>query len=329
LFALSQHYFLSLIPSIDQMTEHVVGVIGAGFMGSGIAGEFARGGLKVHCFDSNPEMFPKSRAVVKENLQSLKDGGIITEDQLTRSLENIQYHSSIEEVAKACTFIIEAVFEDMNIKKDVFEKLSAHAAPGTILASNTSSLSIAEISQSAKNHPENVIACHFLHPAHLIPCVEITRTPATSQKVIDSTKALIEKIGKSPVLLKKEVPGYLAARLQAALFREALYLVSEGVVSAEDADRACRDGFGRRLTVIGPLQVADMAGLDVYAKTSAVMFPDLSNATTAPKLDELVANGALGAKNLKGFYNWTEESFNQVKNRRENELVRRLKEDSK
>jgi len=309
------------------MGDHIVGVIGAGFMGSGIAGEFARGGLVVHLFDSNTDMFAKSRAVIEENLRTLKDGGIITENQVVSSLANLHYHSNIEEVAKACTFIIEAVFEDINVKREVFEKLSAHAAPTTILASNTSSLSIAEISKSAKNHSETVLACHFLHPAHLIPCVEITQSPTTSQSVVQSTRSLIEKIGKSPVLLKKEVPGYLAARLQAALFREALYLVEEGVVSVEDVDKACRDGFGRRLTVVGPLQVADMAGLDVYAKTSAVMFPSLSNAATATKLDKLVEDGALGSKNLKGFYNWTDESFNKVKTAREAELVRRLKAD--
>jgi len=167
---------------------------------------------------------------------------------------------------------------------------------------------------------------HFLHLTHLIPLVEITPTPNTAPEVVERVKALLVKIGKSPVLLKKEVPGYLAARLQAALFREALYLVEQGVVSVEDADRACKDGFGRRLNQVGPLEVADMAGIDIYAKTHNVMFPHLSNATSCPYLDQMVAENKLGAKNGDGFYKWDNEKLDAVKGRRDNELVRRLGE---
>jgi len=300
-------------------------VVGSGFMGSGIAGEFARFGLVVHCFDNDPDMFNKSKDTIKDNLKTLVQGGVITNEELESTLARVHYHSSVVDLASKCNFIIEAVFEDIKVKQEVFETLDKHAAENVILASNTSSLSIKEISQSASRYPSRVLAVHFLHPAHLIPLVEVTPTPSTSSHVVDETFSLLKKINKSPVLIKKEVPGYLAARLQAALFREALYLVEEGVVSAEDADKACKEGFGRRLTVVGPLEVADMAGLDIYSKTSNVIFPSLSSAATAPTLDSMVASGKLGAKNGSGFYNWDEAFLQSRKGERDAELLRRLK----
>jgi len=302
-----------------------VGVVGAGFMGSSIAGEFARYGYTVLCFDTNPDMFDKSRASVRDNLHVLQSGGVVKEAEVTAAISRISYSSDITQLAKECVFVIEAVCEDLAVKNSVFKQLDEHAGPHVILASNTSSLSIAAIAESCKDK-SRVLAVHFLHPAHLVPLVEITPTPHTSPAVVEKSKELLKKIGKSPVLLKKEVPGYLAARLQAALFREALYLVEQGVVSIEDADRACKDGFGRRLNQVGPLEVADMAGLDIYAKTSSVMFPSLSNATTCPLLDKMVAEGKLGAKSNEGFYKWEGSLFDQVKGKRDNELVRRLKE---
>jgi len=208
----------------------------------------------------------------------------------------------------------------------VFTQLDEHSSAATILASNTSSLSIAAIAEHVTRKKAQLLAVHFLHPAHLIPLVEITPTPHTDPAIVDHTRTLLRNIGKSPVLLKKEVPGYLAARLQAALFREALYLVQEGVVSAEDVDRACKDGFGRRLNVVGPLEVADMAGLDIYAKTSEVMFPSLASDTTCETLDSMVAQGNLGAKNGSGFYVWDDAKFKEKKEKRDDELLRRLKQ---
>eukprot|EP00026_Physarum_polycephalum_P012938 Phypoly_transcript_13289.p1 GENE.Phypoly_transcript_13289~~Phypoly_transcript_13289.p1 ORF type:complete len:334 (+),score=72.40 Phypoly_transcript_13289:84-1004(+) len=302
-----------------------IGVVGAGFMGSSIAGEFARYGYPVICFDNNQDMFEKSKVSVKDNLHVLQQGGIVNENEVTGAISRISYTSDITVLAKECVFVIEAVFEDLAVKRSVFEQLDAHAPAHVILASNTSSLSIAAIAESCKDK-SRVLAVHFLHPAHLVPLVEITPTPNTAPSVVERSRELLTKIGKSPVLLKKEVPGYLAARLQAALFREALYLVEQGVVSVEDADKACKDGFGRRLNQVGPMQVADMAGLDIYAKTHNVMFPSLSNATSCPLLDKMVAEGKLGAKSNEGFYKWEGGLFDQVKGKRDNELVRRLKE---
>jgi len=303
-----------------------VGIVGAGFMGSSIACEFARHGYTVLLFDTNTEMFEKSRTSVRENLQVLEKGGVITEAHVAQALGRLEYHADLEVLAKHCFLVIEAVFEDLAVKRGVFEKLDAHAPPHAILASNTSSLSISAISEACKDR-KRVLAVHFLHPAHLIPLVEITPTPNTAPEVVEKTKEVLKSIGKSPVLLKKEVPGYLAARLQAALFREALYLVEQGVVSVEDADRACKDGFGRRLNQVGPLEVADMAGMDIYAKTHNVMFPHLSNATSCPYLDNMVAEGKLGAKSGEGFYKWDGGKLDEVKGRRDNELVRRLGEE--
>jgi len=252
---------------------------------------------------------------------------VITQEELESTSDRIHYHSTIVELAIRCNFIIEAVYEDLKVKQNVFETLDKHAPEKTILASNTSSLSIKEISQSASHHPSRVLAVHFLHPAHLIPLVEVTPTPTTSPHVVDETFALLKRIKKSPVLIKKEVPGYLAARLQAALFREAHYLVENGVVSAEDVDKACKDGFGRRLTAVGPLEVADMAGLDIYSKTHNVMYPSLCNDASSPELEAMVASGKLGAKNGSGFYQWTDASFQARKGARDAELLRRLKAD--
>jgi len=304
----------------------VIGVIGSGFMGSGVAGEFARAGHPVHCYDTNADMFPKSKATIVDNLSTLVKGGVLKAEEIDKIVQNVHYHTDIAEVAKVSDVVIEAVFEELSVKAAVFRQLDEHARPNTILASNTSSLSIAAIAEHAPRHKSLVVAVHFLHPAHLIPLVEITPTPATDPAVVEKVRTLLQDIGKSPVLLKREVPGYLAARLQAALFREALYLVQEGVVSVEDVDRAVRDGFGRRLNTVGPMEVADMAGLDVYSKTHQVMFPSLANSATCEHLDKLVADGKLGAKNGSGFYKWDDATFKKKKERRDDELLRRLKD---
>eukprot|EP01111_Echinosteliopsis_oligospora_P014404 TRINITY_DN5420_c0_g1_i1.p1 TRINITY_DN5420_c0_g1~~TRINITY_DN5420_c0_g1_i1.p1 ORF type:complete len:310 (-),score=100.89 TRINITY_DN5420_c0_g1_i1:31-960(-) len=300
-----------------------VGVVGAGFMGSSIAGEFARFGNNVVLYDTSSNMFDKSKISVNDNLQVLVDGGVISAQDKSSAISRISYEADMAAFAKDCKFIIEAVFEDLEVKRNVFKALFPLVPSDCVVSSNTSSLSITAISE-AFGDKSRLLAVHFLHPAHLIPLVEVTPTPATSPAVIESTLSLLKAIGKSPVLLKKEVPGYLAARLQAALFREALYLVQEGVVSVEDCDKACKDGFGRRLTTVGPLEVADMAGLDIYAKTHQVMFPCLSSATDTKHLDDMLKEGKLGAKNLSGFYNWTDESFAAIKAKRDTELVRRL-----
>jgi len=157
----------------------------------------------VICFDNNPDMFEKSKVSVKDNMHVLQAGGVISENDAKEASSRISYTSDITVLAKECGFVIEAVFEDMAVKTSVFQQLDAHAPPHVILASNTSSLSISAIADTTSNK-SRVLAVHFLHPAHLVPLVEITPTPHTAPAIVEKTRELLLKIGKSPVLLKKK-----------------------------------------------------------------------------------------------------------------------------
>jgi len=300
----------------------VVGIVGSGFMGASIAGEVARSRHQVLIFDASPEVLAGARGRIRANLELLANHGIIQSEVIEESLGRVKECTSLEVLCAQASIIIEAVFEDLTVKKAVFAQIDALSSE-VIVATNTSSLSVSELAQAFK-HPQRFLACHFLHPAHLIPLVEITPGTA-SPGCVNTVVALMESLGKTPIVLRKEIKGFVAARLQAALLREALYLVSEGVCTAAEVDKAVYDGFGRRLTTVGPVQVADMAGLDVHKTTLSVMFPTLCNwDAPPPALLSLVGQGHLGAKSGQGFYPWTPEDLKRIQDKRDRELLRRL-----
>jgi 3-hydroxybutyryl-CoA dehydrogenase len=220
--------------------------------------------------------------------------------------------------------VVEAVAEDLAAKHAALAAIEDVVAPDALLATNTSGLRVTAIAAPLR-HRERMVALHFWNPAHLMPIVEVAGGEHAAPARVDDAADLVRAIGKVPVVLRHEVLGFLGTRMQQAVVREAIALLDAGVASAADIDLAVRTSFGIRFPAIGPLESADLSGLDVIGAIHAYLLPDLDR-STAPQagLRERVARGELGAKSGRGFHDWPERRVAEVTGRRDRELVRRL-----
>ena len=232
---------------------------------------------------------------------------------MLRTLEEIDWG--------ACSIAIECVPEKLALKQFVFAALERLAPPTIPLASNSSSFPISDIGRGLRSR-ERMLGLHFFMPAHLVPAVEVIRGEATDPAVCARCASLLRELGKVPVNVKKDVPGFLANRLQHALAREAFSLIEQGFATAEDIDAAVRFGFGFRYLAAGPVLQKDIAGIDIHCAAAATMYPHLANdAQPAPVLRDKVASGRLGMKTGEGFYRWTPESIERERARYEGALL--------
>jgi 3-hydroxybutyryl-CoA dehydrogenase len=221
--------------------------------------------------------------------------------------------------------VIESAPEDMAFKQDLFARLDAETRPDTVLASNTSGLSITAIA-SRCGRPERVLTTHFWNPPHLMPLVELVKGERTSDEVVERVRALFAHCGKMPVVVKKDRPGQLGNRLQMALVREAVNIVAEGIADAEAVDLVAKNGFGIRMPAYGIFEHQDIVGLDMGSKIVDYVAQDLYNEPRAPELmRELVREGKLGAKTGRGFYDWSTKSADDVRARRDAFLIEVLR----
>ena len=302
-------------------------VIGCGTMGHSIALNAAWVGMQVNMYGVDTNDIQNGLSGVTDKLSTLLKNDLITKDQLSQIHKNITGTSSLSEAVDDATFIIECIPEVLELKNDLFRKLDQMCGEEVILATNTSGLSPSRIALNLK-HPERTLATHFWNPAHLIPLVEVLRAEFTNDKTFNRAIDMLKFMKKKPIEVKKEVPGLVGNRLQFALFREAQYLLEQGIASKEDIDAAVTYSIGRRLPVTGPLLSADMGGLDVFASISDYLFKDLSNADqSSAYLKELVAQRHFGQKNGAGFYLWDEKFSEEMNQKREEQLIRFLKED--
>ena len=221
--------------------------------------------------------------------------------------------------------VIECVPERLDIKRELFAKLEQYAKPEAVLASNSTSFPISEIASGLKT-AARMIGLHFFMPAHLVPCVEVVYGAKTSPMVGDSLSRLMTACGMVPVTVKKDLPGFLANRLQHALSREAFAMVDAGICTPEDVDKAVRFGFGFRYIAAGPAMQRDHAGLDVHAAGGTTIYPSLNNSPTIAKcLSERVASGKFGMKTGEGFFPWTAETIKAERERYQEALREGLK----
>eukprot|EP01061_Rhynchopus_euleeides_P040086 TRINITY_DN68846_c0_g1_i1.p1 TRINITY_DN68846_c0_g1~~TRINITY_DN68846_c0_g1_i1.p1 ORF type:complete len:325 (+),score=122.28 TRINITY_DN68846_c0_g1_i1:48-977(+) len=298
----------------------VVAVIGCGMMGRGIAACCANGGSEVRLWDNNTAQITGGVDAARQLDGFLRDAGV------GQAKGSITAAATLAEAVRGCDFVFEAVIEDVRIKNKVFTQVEQHAPSHCIMCTNTSSLSVTEIATGLRS-ADRFVAAHFIGPAHLVPLVELCPAKQSAPASVPQVKRYLESIGKKPVVLNKEIQGFIAARMQAALYREGMHLVREGVASPEAVDGAVTDGFGRRLNQIGPFTVGDFAGVDLIQKTHATFFPQLGGYQRDLRSDELVSQGRNGVKNMKGNYDWTPEKAKEVAARRDAELLRRLKAD--
>ena len=302
-------------------------VIGAGRMGHGIALEAARGGFEVALFDAQPGRAETAIAEAADDANDLVTAGLIREPDIASIVSRLTPATDLESAVARAEVVFEAVAEDLEVKRGVFARLDRAAPPEALLLSNTSSLAISDIA-AACQRPERVALAHWILPPHLIPAVEVAPGPQTSPATIEAVRDLLERLGKWPVVLEREMPGYLINRLQFALLREAMDLVGQGVASAEEIDRAVRGSIARRMPVMGLFGQADLAGLDVYRQIFRYLAADLSTIDgPPPALDEAVEAGRTGAAAGQGFYPWTDEERDEALRRRNAELIRLLRTD--
>jgi 3-hydroxybutyryl-CoA dehydrogenase/5-formyl-3-hydroxy-2-methylpyridine 4-carboxylate dehydrogenase len=305
---------LEEIVSIENVKK--IAVVGAGTMGPGIAATFARCGYPTTLFDVKPEQLEKAKGTVDFVYTTLIRGGFATEEEAAAGKANITYTGDLADAVKDADFIVETVPERAEIKNEVFKQLDQLAKPGTVLASNTSGIPITALGDAVSD-PGRVVGMHWSNPPHVIPVIEVIRGAKTSQNAVDTTWALVEKIGMVPAEVKRDIPGFVENRILYAIMREALHLLDEGVASAEDIDKITKWGIGYKLAVIGPLELLDMAGLDIYTAVASYLNKDLSSSTgISSTVTSKVEAGQLGIKTQGGLFDYTPEKIQELQQRR-------------
>src|SRR5215210_2898142 len=250
-----------------------IAVVGAGLMGTSIALDWARAGFDVTVYDSDSDRVSSLTRRAREIGQVLVEGSIITANELNVAVAHLTATADLGEA----DYVAEAIVEDLKVKQSLYAELDAITRPTAVLASNTSSLMPSALAEPTRR-PERVLVVHYFNPGHLIPVVEVVLGPKTAPGTVELATRLLREAGKTPAVLRKEVPGFIANRLQSALLREALALVEDGVCSMEDLDAVVSMGFGRRLAAFGPFTISDMAGLDVWQAITGYLYPLISSA---------------------------------------------------
>ncbi|MCM3170251.1 3-hydroxyacyl-CoA dehydrogenase family protein [Peribacillus frigoritolerans] len=299
-----------------------IAIIGSGVMGSGIAQSFAVSGYFVTINDIKEELLYHAQNQISENLSLLMEEGALTDREKQGALANITYSVDLEGAVRDADFIIEAIPEVIELKLNLYQQLEEIIKPDAIIASNTSTFPISQLMEKA-SFAERMVITHFFNPGHLVPLVEIVQHDETKPEIVKTTMDLMRKIGKSPILLKKEIAGFIANRLQTALMREAFYLLKEGVADAEDIDTAITAGPGFRWAFTGPIEIADFGGLDTWQRVFDNVSPVLDQSKEAPDLiRDLVAEGKLGTKSGEGIFTYEESTVSQKINERDRNFIK-------
>ncbi|MBP1749196.1 MAG: hbd2 [Deltaproteobacteria bacterium] len=292
-------------------------------MGHGIAQLGAQAMSNVVLCDISDTFLERAIKMIEASLAMLGK----TSEECRVIINRIKRVTSIRDAVSSADLVIECLPENLELKKKVFKELDEICSPEVILATNTSGLSPTEIAQGVA-YPERVIVAHFWNPPQLIPLVEVVPGERTSRNVVDTAVEWVKSLGKEPVRLKKECPGFIGNRLQLALLREALYIVEQGYADIEEVDRSIIYGHGRRLPVTGPILSADMGGLDIFNIISSYLFPVLCNTSEpSPLMQELVKKGDLGMKSGRGFYDFTPEMKEKIIKLRTETLLYFLEKD--
>ena len=285
-----------------------VAIIGGGIMGGDIAILFAAGGWKVHVMSPSQKTRDALPARIAAGLQKLAAP--------KASAANVRAYAALEALPwKGIGLVVEAATENLALKQQLFGRLEALARSDTPLTTNTSNFSIKEIGKGLKRRGR-VAGLHFFMPAHLVPLVEVVSAEFTDPGVAEGLVALAKALGKAPIWVKKDVPGFVGNRIQHAMLREAFYLINDGVVDAEGVDTAVRYGFGFRFIACGPILQKEMSGWDTNYVVAQALYPHLYNdKTPAPVVKALVDQGRLGMKSKRGFWEWDDAKIAQEKAR--------------
>jgi len=294
-----------------------ISVIGAGLMGHGIVQVFAAKNYNVRLLDVKDELLSKAVENIRLNLSMMARKGVGLEGEIETIISRITTTTNMGEAISDAQLVIEAVIENLELKQRLFQDLDQLCSTETILATNTSVISITEIAAKAHRR-ERIVGTHFWNPPYMIPLVEVIRGKETSEETIETTYHLLKNAGKHPVKVMKDIPGFIGNRLQHALWREAIAIVENGIADPASVDDVIKKGFGIRLPVLGPLENADMVGLDMTLAIHDYILKYIdSSPSPSPLLRGKVKRGELGFKTGQGFYTWSAEA---VERSRENLL---------
>ena len=298
-----------------------VAMLGLGTMGHGIAQVFAAAGYLVRGYDDIAGARDSLRDRCRGNLKEMAAAGLVERKSIETVLSRMEVFGSVEESVEGAQFVIEAVKEDLRTKRALFLRLEKVVPPITILASNTSTFPMTKIAARLK-HPGRCVNMHWFNPSHLVPVVEVIPGLKTSPKTLAATIALATSIGKIPISVRKEIPGFIVNRVQAAMVREVWDLWRRGIASAEEIDLAVSGTLGFRLAAIGPLQVCDFGGLDVWSAVYEQLTPGLHSGHVLPQaIQDLVQAGHLGVKSGKGIYSYTPKSIARKQSERDRRFM--------
>jgi 3-hydroxybutyryl-CoA dehydrogenase len=290
-------------------------------MGHGIALEFALAEYEVSLHSRSDESLRRATQNIQSSLGQLVALGKVTGQRAAAAPAKIRGSTDLATAVVNADVVIESVYEDLALKQQIFAELERLCPERTLLASNTSGLMPSAFTSGLRRR-DKVLVAHYANPPHLIPLVEVVPTQDTSRSTITTISDLLTKIGKRPIVIRKEVPGFVLNRLQGALLREALWLVENGVADPQDVDVALRSSIGRRWAAAGIFEIFEIAGWDLVMSVAADVMPHLSSSTEVPRvLKEKVERGELGVKTGKGFYDWTPESVAALKLRIARALV--------
>jgi len=280
-----------------------VAVLGSGIMGRGIAHVSALGGFRVVLYDVEPKILDQALVTIRSNMQKGVDLGKLQGQEMNKALESIRLTTRLEEAASEAQFVIEAAPEKIDLKVRIFADLDRLCSPDTVLATNTSGLSITEIA-AATNRPDRVIGMHFFNPVHLMKLVEIIRALQTSDSTYQTTEEVSRKMGKETVEVT-ESPGFVTSRINALIGNEAFYMLEAGVASPRDIDKAIKLGLNHPM---GPLEMADLVGLDTRLSVLTYLHETLGEKyRPCPLMIKYVKAGRLGRKVGRGVYEYPQE----------------------
>lgn len=308
--------------------QQQIAIVGAGLMGHALALDFALRSQDVVITDAEPARLGDLAERLRGDLQPFLQAGMLDAATAGAVIERIRPVEALDRAVTHATYIVEAITEHLATKQALFSRLEAVAPPEAIFASNTSGLRATDMAAELI-HPERLIVAHYFNPPYLLPPVEVVPGEQTAPATVDATCTFLRGLGKQPVVLQRETPGFIANRLQAALLREAIHLVSSGVCRVEDIDAVVSGAVGRRLTTMGPFQVLDFAGVDVWAQIGAYLFADLDCSNdAAAHLQHLAEIGRTGTKAGAGVYVWSDEAKAQLLAARDRELMHCLQRDA-
>ena len=292
-------------------------------MGHGIAQSFAQKGYSVTLFDLHDSILERALSQIRSNIETFVEAGLEKKENIEDVLSHVRVSSHLQEAVKKAHLVIEAAPEDLMLKRNLFEELEKYCLEDAILASNTSTLPISEIGKKVKRK-ERLVITHWFNPPHIIPIVEVVPGETTSTEVTKMTLGLLKKIGKKPIKILKEIPGFLINRIQTAMLREILSLLELGVATPEDIDAGVKGSFGIRLAVLGPLQTMDMGGLDLMYKGMKYLYPLIDRSVDVQRiLGEKIGRNELGPKTGRGFFQY-EQKEASASSRQSKERDKRL-----